>query len=496
MKASDGQKKEDSKSLSESLEQDVINYLVGMPFEAFIAAEFDPSDIDPSLFAGSVIRRGKESVSIHRLIIESYLSICESDTIPTANEIALGCGAYAELAFFVLERMGGKPKPSSDQVRTRLERLRHEKSFGMIKNTLADSEKENLPFHQTADLLRNVIDKAQSQAAIVQNQAVYFTNIVEGIRDPKKAIPTGIKYLDRLLGGGLYKETLLSLSGGAGAGKSAFALQISDALASRNVPVIYISMEVSRFKLTERSLKRFAYLAKKEKKDITKGQAFEIATEEYKKIMQNLFIVEGYQGMLLSEVRGMVLRVMNDIGWDVVLFIDPFQRLGTGNEKIDLTNETLKVNNLCSGLKRLANDLKIPIIVISDTTKEHESNLSGEGSARGSYMVDHTVDVNIKIRSSRDPYKAIYGITPAKDKKDNKDDLFLEDPFKEKVSNKLEDQTYKNKIKLESDWDKYAALVTSKQRDGGKFSPLFRYSPGSHYFEEIPVWETILPKED
>ena len=39
--------------------------------------------------------------------------------------------------------------------------------------------------------------------------------------------------------------------------------------------------------------------------------------------------------MLTSEIRGMTLNIMRQHpGKDVLLIVDPFQRLGTGNERI------------------------------------------------------------------------------------------------------------------------------------------------------------------
>ena len=58
-------------------------------------------------------------------------------------------------------------------------------------------------------------------------------------------LPTGIAELDRVLGGGVVRGSLVLIGGEPGAGKSTLLLQAARALATARPPVLYVSAEES-----------------------------------------------------------------------------------------------------------------------------------------------------------------------------------------------------------------------------------------------------------
>src|SRR5206468_3372958 len=57
--------------------------------------------------------------------------------------------------------------------------------------------------------------------------------------------PTGLGELDRVLGGGLVRGSVVLVGGDPGIGKSTLALQACGALASQGLPVLYVAGEES-----------------------------------------------------------------------------------------------------------------------------------------------------------------------------------------------------------------------------------------------------------
>ena len=82
-----------------------------------------------------------------------------------------------------------------------------------------------------------------------------------------EAIPTGIKDIDKALGGGFIRKTLVTLGAPPAMGKTALAQWIFENVAAAGHDVLYINLEMSREQLLARSLSRLVW--KYEKKDYT-----------------------------------------------------------------------------------------------------------------------------------------------------------------------------------------------------------------------------------
>ena len=89
---------------------------------------------------------------------------------------------------------------------------------------------------------------------------------------------------------------------------------------------------------------------------------------------------------LSLKIRGKLLNIKYRTKKFVFLVIDPFHRLGSGSEKIDISNETKKIDTVVSDIKRLAEDLEIHILALGDTVKNHKDNITGEGAGRASLI--------------------------------------------------------------------------------------------------------------
>ena len=435
--------------------------------------------------------------------VDAIIKTHESGKPVTISEIVLNApDDKREAIYGRLKKISTLPIITPEQLKDRASVLAQLKSRRELTALLNDCKDRTEPMDITAERIRNGIDDIQAKSSIPMAQDFYLCSIFEEIENPKsKPIETGFSSFDLLLGGGLKKAEIGILSGGAGAGKSAFALQLTDQIAAKEqAHVVYISMEINRTKLTQRSLKRQAYKDCSES-NITTDLMRQVLPQ-YEKFCSNITIIKGHPGMRLSEIRGLVLSIMHRVQREVFLIIDPYQRLSTGNEKIDFNNETLKTGILITDIKDMADRLSIPILALSDTVKQHKDNISGEGAARGSYMNDHIADYTMMLRTSRDPWQALYGVKdPAKESegsqqkngKNKAQSIDIDDPFLERVKKFLDSANVTNGFySLKRDYDKYAALVTPKYRDGGIFNPFFLYRPYAHSFLEIKLWDDVF----
>ena len=78
-------------------------------------------------------------------------------------------------------------------------------------------------------------------------------------------VPTGVKGLDEMLGGGLPKERVVIVYGGSGTGKTIFSLQFLASAAERGVHGIYVNLETP-IKSVKENIESFGWnISEKEK---------------------------------------------------------------------------------------------------------------------------------------------------------------------------------------------------------------------------------------
>ncbi|MBE6815197.1 MAG: DNA repair protein RadA [Ruminococcaceae bacterium] len=109
---------------------------------------------------------------------------------------------------------------------------------------------------------------------------------------------TGISELNRVLGGGLVKGSLVLLSGDPGIGKSTLLLQICNYL-SKDLTVLYVSGEESAYQLKMRA-KRLG--VKSDNLSVMCETDAEIVCEYIKSAKPNIVMVDSIQTMNISEI--------------------------------------------------------------------------------------------------------------------------------------------------------------------------------------------------
>lgn len=428
---------------------------------------------------------------LNRVVVEAIFNTYADDKPVTIQEISLHAPEDKRLAVYErLEQISTVPTITPDQFKERIDILSKSSAKRQLENAVEKALSNGDPLHVTIQNLRQDLDHIQGKTVNILNQKQKLEKIIETLNDPKSTpIATGFKSLDKLLGGGIRKGELIVLTAGAGGGKSAFALNLADNLAqSGNAYCIYISVEVSEELLTDRSLKRLAY----DPCDnvILSAQRWRLkGAKSYESFCENICIERGRDGMTVSEIRAKVLSAMQRTNKGIFLIIDPFQRLDTGNEKIDVNNETIKTGKVISDIKKMSIELNIPILAISDTTKGHKENTSGDGAGRNSYMIDHVADVVLMLRTSRDATVALIGNSKDKGEQEALIAKVLESKVQKAGSDK--EMAFVKEHKLLGSSDVYAALVCPKARNSARINPLFIYHKDYHLFEDIELYEGL-----
>lgn len=184
--------------------------------------------------------------------------------------------------------------------------------------------------------------------------------ITDAVIKEEERLPSGIEELDRVLGGGLVRGSLVLLSGDPGVGKSTLLLQMAGKLAARNETVLYVSGEESEAQV--------------------RGRAARVGA-----LVDNLLITPVTDVNLLSTLAQSVAPK--------VLIIDSIQTLihpdypSSPGSMVQLRESSLV-------LQHLAKRFGVTVLIIGHITKE--------GYIAGPKLLEHIVDTVLTFDAKSD----------------------------------------------------------------------------------------------
>ena len=192
-----------------------------------------------------------------------------------------------------------------------------------------------------------------------------------------KGQPTGIgsgfTYFDRVTSG-FQNSDLILIAARPSMGKTAFALNLAlnAALAKKNVAVF--SLEMSKEQLGQRllSIRSGIDSLKMSTGNLSEDEIVEVAKTVDELASINLFI-DDTAAISILELRSKARRLKNDRGLDL-LVIDYLQLMqgSKGSSKGSDFNRQQEISEISRSLKALARELKIPIIALSQLSRNVE----------------------------------------------------------------------------------------------------------------------------
>lgn len=172
-------------------------------------------------------------------------------------------------------------------------------------------------------------------------------------------VPTGIGELDRVLGGGLVKGSLVLLGGEPGIGKSTLLLQLADAVAARNVRVLYVCGEESPAQVRMRA-DRLGCVA-----------AIDLLPVTDVSVVEQVVLSDGYDLLVVDSIQTMI-----------------------DQESSGSAGSVSQVRECTARLVRLAKDHGVTTIIVGHVTKD--------GSIAGPRVLEHMVDTVTYFEGDRD----------------------------------------------------------------------------------------------
>lgn len=238
----------------------------------------------------------------------------------------------------------------------------------------------NEAYSETTDPFE-VLDKADKTITTIGERVLgnkikdvkhYTKDVYQQYKQVKKTgvlgIKTGIDKFDKILCG-LVPPDLIIVAARPGQGKTAFALSLTKNITIDNdIPGAWFSLEMDGSQLVRRLASMDSGISHE---DIRRGECGEFK-EEYlftslDKISKAPLFIEDKANITIQTIkaRATILKRKHDIQYIVV---DYLQLMGGNNPQ----NRENEISQISRGLKVLAKDLNIPIIALSQLSRECE----------------------------------------------------------------------------------------------------------------------------
>lgn len=246
----------------------------------------------------------------------------------------------------------------------------------------------------------------QITQTFIKNKLTHIRDILDlryeeyaGIHeDPKKIehsrVMTTFKNLDNKLQG-LRGGDLVILAARPSMGKTAMALNIAQNVAKKKNVAIF-SLEMSKEQLTDRMVCAAMGI------DSWKLQKGELSDEEFARIgdalselSQARMFIDDSASMNLLEIKSKCRRLKMESGLDLIV-IDYLQLINGSNPN----NRVQEISDISRGLKSLARELSVPIIALSQLSRNVENRASKEpilSDLRDSGSIEQDADIVLMI---------------------------------------------------------------------------------------------------
>jgi replicative DNA helicase len=192
-------------------------------------------------------------------------------------------------------------------------------------------------------------------------------------------VPTGFKSLDRVTYG--WQNTdLIILAARPSVGKTAFALNLARNAAlhlTKPTPVAFFSLEMSAGQLVQRILSSESeiWLEKISRGKLEEHEMKQLYARGIQKLAQAPIFIDDTPALNIFELRAKCRRLKNtgNIG---LIIIDYLQLMsGTGENRNG--NREQEISNISRSLKALSKELNVPIIALSQLSREVEKRKEG-----------------------------------------------------------------------------------------------------------------------
>src|SRR5213075_52221 len=223
-------------------------------------------------------------------------------------------------------------------------------------------------------------DRFKGEMLSMKEQVISTLESIEKLFENKGAITgvsTGFRDLDKLTSG-LHSSEMIVIAARPSMGKTALAMNIAEHAAIEvKLPVAIFSLEMSAQQLVQRMLCSRARVNLAKTRDGFLAEAdFPKLTHAASKLAEAKIFIDDSAGLSILELRAKARRLKAQ--QDVQLIIVDYLQLLRSTSRRAHDNRQLEISEISAGLKGLAKELKIPIIVVAQLNRNPEIRTGGK----------------------------------------------------------------------------------------------------------------------
>lgn len=203
-------------------------------------------------------------------------------------------------------------------------------------------------------------------------------------------VNTGLRDLDEILGD-IEPSHFCVIAAAPGGGKTTLAQMIAiNAVKKNDAPTLFFSCEMAHYEITNRIISAEGRIPFN---NIQSGQMNSDHYEEWVRLTAHTFpnykldIVDK-AGISIQEIRSEIKKTIARYGSIGCVIVDYIQLLNDHKSK----DQFEKITNISIGLKRIAKDFKVPVIGLSQLTKEAQGRKLTMSDLRGSGQISQDSD--------------------------------------------------------------------------------------------------------
>src|SRR5215212_890312 len=223
-------------------------------------------------------------------------------------------------------------------------------------------------------------DRFKGQVLTMKDQVMEAIEAIEQLYERRggiTGIATGFAELDRMTNG-LHEAEMIVIAARPSMGKTALAMNIAEHVAiNEKLPVAVFSLEMSSQQLVQRLLcSRARVNLQKVRDGFLAERDFPSLTAAASKLAEAQIFIDDTASLSILELRAKARRLKAQK--DIKLIVVDYLQLLRSTTRRAQDNRQLEISEISSGIKGLAKELKVPVVVLAQLNRQPEARTGGK----------------------------------------------------------------------------------------------------------------------